>query len=343
MPPRKRPTIRILLLAAFGLLVYLKYDAFIQSSLIKSLRQPEQLWKSVASRFRKTPEPVSALAGPMVSSDSTLLQWRCASPGSDSCLDAWSGLDAGNKGLVRALIWKTRLQLDLPEFSSFTTDFRRNPPASPGTDSAGEIPEGMGESPENPLRLHAIRFLAGSRTLRLESRGDSAGGETWCVAPEDLGAGFKPACLVDPAPKPPLRLFEEPELRQERPPVLSFHTGSGEAFHPVLPGKVMNLPSGEGDWLKIYHGQLLFSYYSGYADISRGLRVGALVGIEDTLGFARRTDTSGTAGIAEGTPRAGALRLRIEKDGSPVDPLAFLGLEADRTPESDNSAGRHGR
>lgn len=351
-PSRKRLTLRILLLAAFGILVYLKYDDFIQSPLIKRLREPQQLWKDAVRNFREPAVREPATALPQISPDSVFMLWSCASAKSDSCLDAWAGMDAGDKGSIRALLWKARLRMKLPEPSSFAAGFRGNPAAVPETgtaqDSASEAAEAAGEAPARPWRLDRIRFQAGPGSLDLESLRDSAGGERWCLRstpptadPDILLEGRSAAtltCLDEPRPKPPLRLFSDPELHPERPPVLSFRTGSGEAFHPILPGKVMGLPSGEKGWLKVYHGRNLFSYYSGFAGIGKDLDPGALVGVGDTLGFAGDADTA--AAMPGGAARTGTLRLRIEKDGSPIDPLAFLGLEP--APVSD-SAVTHAR
>jgi hypothetical protein len=83
-----------------------------------------------------------------------------------------------------------------------------------------------------------------------------------------------------------------------------------------------------GEWMKIYHGENIFSYYRGFAQVRPGLKTGSRVDTHDTLGLvAARGDT------LEG------LQVRIEKDGLMVDPLAYLGLP----PVTDTMAAVHGR
>jgi hypothetical protein len=143
--------------------------------------------------------------------------------------------------------------------------------------------------------------------------------------------------------------------------VLGLRAALDEAVHPVLPGRILEVPQGPDGWLKVHHGGTLFSYYSGLARLRPGLVTGLRVDTEDTLGFAgplpaslaappayttsatsaasaasaATTDSpvadTITGAVAGRTPPApaseGLLLLRIEKDGSPADPRAFLGLD----------------
>ena len=48
LPPHRRPALRILLLGAFGILVYYKFDDFLASRAIKALKNPSALLRSAA-------------------------------------------------------------------------------------------------------------------------------------------------------------------------------------------------------------------------------------------------------------------------------------------------------
>ena len=86
----------------------------------------------------------------------------------------------------------------------------------------------------------------------------------------------------------------------------------------------MELPSPsdpETKWVKLYHGKNIFSYYQNFAGLRSGLNLGDFLFAGDTLGYAG----------AEGDSFDN-LCVRIEKDGSWTDPIAFLGLVENEEP-----------
>lgn len=345
-PPRKRLTLRILLLVTFGVLVYWKYDSFIRSPLAQTLLHPESLWRKTTDLL-SIPTAATSVATPAeTSADSLWMRWTCASPKQDSCVEAWIGLESAEKGRLRALLWKTRLRGNLPEPDSFSVAYRRNsrviddPEASAAEEAEADL------ATVASWRLDHVKLAAGGRTLTLSSPVKDAGTESFC-AREDRAPGDSIfLCLDMPAPQPPLAQANQPRLIQERPPVISFLPVGNRPVHPVLPGMVTDLPTAGGGWLKVHHGGTLFSYYSGFTVLSPGMQAGSQVDIGDTLGFAGSPDSaaaSATEGISidiaetdTGRPSSNfgkramdGLQLRIERDGSPVDPLAFLGLDSD--------------
>lgn len=416
-PPRKRPTLRILLLIAFGALVYLKYDAVIQSPWVQGLRHPGGLVDSLVSRFR-TPSQ-RALPGPVpVAGDSLAWTWTCPSPRSDSCLSAWISLGEEEQGQVRATLARGLLKSGLTSADSFAATFARVPnpdegmepptlsagmdPAPSGDSATLESAYSAGSSPSGagPSRLSVLRFSAQGRTFSMRrflrtAQGPVASPQgSWCLESPaaESGPAAIPDCLFPPQPQPPLSAAAW-SLDPARPPTAFFWSASSQAFHPVLPGKVVEIRPGPSGWVKIHHGGLLFSSYSGYGGLRAGLAAGMEVGMADTLGMvslqgapespspgfdssaavptdptaaAMQASSTGpavpTAAAIPAVPSAAApvvpvaaaaavasapgmvvapvhpaptkvgLRLGIEKDGSPVDPLAFLGLDAQSMP-----------
>lgn len=322
-PSRGRPTLRILLLVAFGILVYLKFDDFVRSPLIRDLRDPVRLWRETTARLR-APEPAAptAAARPRVSPDSTRWEWTCATGAQDSCLSAWIGLDSAQRGSLRAALFKVRLGFDFPEPSGFAALFHRPPPRSalPGRPDGPVL--APADEEDRDMRLVAIELEAEGRRLSAVWTVDSLGRGRWCEGPPRSRASAS-SCLEAPTPRPPLRPAPAASLEPVRPPVLAFAVPGRAPVHPVLPGRVI-LPGVAGaGWIKLHHGGGLFSLYSGLDSLRRGLRAGDAVTPEDTLGFASAEDSTRPLGPD------GRLRLRIERDGSPVDPQAFLGLAAD--------------
>lgn len=352
-PPRKRPTLRILLLAAFGVLVYWKYDSFIRSPLAQTLLHPGILWQKTAAFLAMPTAPTSAATTAETSPDSLWMRWTCASSKQDSCVDSWTGLEPGEKGRLRSLLWKTRLRGNLPAPDSFSAAYRRNSGVTQGPEASAA--EGAYPDPASSLswRLEHVKLSAGGRELALAPLIDGAGTESFCLREEGSPLGSQALCLAGPEPRSPLVQSDPPRLIQERPPVIAFLPAGNRPVHPVLPGKVMDLPPVEGGWLKLHHGGTLFSFYSGFAMIRPGLQAGSMVDTRDTLGFSGSPDSTavsavegisiGAAGTdtgivaaanvaaatANGVHAADGLHLRIERDGSPVDPMAFLGLDPD--------------
>jgi hypothetical protein len=88
---------------------------------------------------------------------------------------------------------------------------------------------------------------------------------------------------------------------------------------------VVELPRGPETWLVLRHGSGLLSYYLGFAKLNPALVEGGPVAAGEVLGFAATSDSlAGSGASAPPMP----LRFRVERSGSPEDPLAFLGLSA---------------
>ncbi len=323
----RRTALRILLLAAAGGLVYLKYDDFIQSPALQKLRNPDSLWQAARERVRpwlplgvaKAPPSVPATA-----SEAGRLEWTCASAKRDSCLEAWALPSEMARGAVRAALRKAQTRTGFPELSGFSAVFQRVPQEIAASES---------------WELTRVVLVAGDRTLDWASLPDGTGALRWCAH----RAGNPVHCPAESDPRPPVRRFASAELRAERPPVLGLRVAADEAVRPVLPGRILDLPRGPEGWLKVHHGGTLFSYYSGFARLQPGLAAGLPVDEGDTLGFAGPPQSALPASAIPHDPAAPSadtvvvaaipassleshLLLRIEKDGSPVDPQAYLGL-----------------
>lgn len=312
---------RILLLGAFGILVYLKYDDFVRSPFIQGLREPEKLWRETMARFlapEEAPPPAAAL--PQISPDSARWEWRCASPDQDSCLSAWVGLDSAQRGSLRAALLKVRLGFGIPEPKAFSALFQRPFPPMPIYGDRGGPALGPADEDERILRLVALDLEAEGKRMRATWWSDSLGQGRWCDGPPRSQGT---ACLEPATPQPPLRPAPAATLEPVRPPVLAFAISGRSPVHPVLTGRVVSPAAIGGGWIKLHHGGGLFSYYSGLDSVRMGIRSGDRVTADDTLGFVSAADTARPEGPD------GLLRLRIERDGTPVDPMAFLGLAVD--------------
>lgn len=328
---RRKPAFRILLLLSLGLLVYFKYDDVVQSGWVDKLRQPGELWKEAKARLPGSGEASPPSAAPVFSPDSTSQEWSCASSAQDSCLASWAALPAAERGALRALILKAGLDIGLPAPSGFHALYLRTP----------AVETGAAEEPA--WKLARLVLETGDRSVTLAPMPVPGGGEAWCT----VDAAGPANCLAKPVPAPPL---SGPSGRlATRPPEISFPGPAGRALRPILPGRIVAWPAGPG-WVKVHHGGGLFSYYAGVASPAPGVSVGSKLGAGATLGFTAGPDTlipaaPGPVGDArtEGTVAEAApgepLRVRVEKDGSPLDPYAFLGLD-----EATDTVGvAHGR
>lgn len=308
-PLRRRPTLRILLLAAVGLAVYHKYDSFVTSAFFGKLVHPLRLLDSLreSGNAAAPTELHTRGAGLSWSRDSAYLEATCTDAATEVCLEAWNGLGSGEAGRLRALLNKAGAALGLGPLSGFTARYRRIPPVF-------DAVSGMG--PELELDRVLLRSSTDS-TLLTRAAGDRPG---FCAGK---------TCLDEIRPLPPFAGFvlagagESPPSAADAKDRLvgaSLSPLGGNAFQSILKGRIVDLSvaadqAAAGNRMKIYHGKNTFSYYSGFASMRAGLGVGSLVGPGDTLGF--------MPGNGDST---GALGIGIEKDGLMVDPLAFLGL-----------------
>lgn len=334
-PPKRRPTLRILLLAVIGLAVYLKYDTVVTSQTFQNLRKNTE--ELVADLVKKVPAAHSTSTtdtGLRWSVDSTSLEAVCTSPKADSCLEQWHGLGKETVGTLNAYLRKAIAQWDADAGGGFLARFRRVPnesdPLAPG--NAGTL-----------LEIDRLELRSAKGTVVLER------------IPEKNALCAEGRCLDELNPRAPFANFRQAAIpihsdaQEARIPEAAFIPLGDAAAGPVLRGRVIELsipadsvitPVGSanpgaippvpgpsvstGTWIKIYHGRNIFSFYRGFAELHAGLRPGSVVNTGDTLGMVPGKGDS-----------LGVLELRIEQDGLMVDPYAFLGLQPDSARPAD--------
>jgi hypothetical protein len=300
-PPKRRPTLRILLLLAIGLAVYLEFDKLARAPVWRRIGNPrhwlEAVRNEVAARPAvEIPSPVRLAWEP----DSSALVADC--PAATACLDARFPLGAAAAGEIRELLGKVKAQWDEQPEAGFTAAFSR-------------IRSFVGAEPG--LELVRLEFR-GSPALVLDRR-RAESGSVFCAARK---------CLDQREPMSPLEAYSALLRKTSAPdplaaglpsppaPCLGFACPAGANVRAVLRGRVISIPvpGDSSSWLKLHHGGNLFSYYRGLSVVDSAVRVGAMVPAGGLLG--RMADGGGDA----------ALDLRIESQMKPIDPLAFLGL-----------------
>jgi hypothetical protein len=344
-PLKRRPTLRILLLAALGIIVYLKYDTVVRSKAFKSLSEPAKLWHALLHEDGALPLPVVSGAGLKWSPDSAFLDAECDGSAA-GCLESWKSLGREPVGTLRAVMEKARIQWNAGAENGFSAKYAR-------IAHAGEPADGM------PPDLELIRVeLRGARGAVTLERSDAERSSAFCMGGEgdDGGEGGKRGkdskdhkggnggegdkCLDErrtqlpfartrigiPSPGPDSGgvdgsgapgMGDEEAMGGEHGRVMRIFSLAGPAAKPVLAGRVVAVPDSliDNPWVKIYHGENTFSWYRGFSSLRSGIVPGALIGTDDTLGFvAMRGDTTE------------ALDVRIEQDGIPADPFGFLGI-----------------
>lgn len=312
-PLKRRPTLRILLLAAIGMAVYLKFDTVVSSHAFQSLRKPGGPF---AAFFQKGKPPVETAAAPTGlrwALDSSAVEAECTGPQIDSCLDRWNGLGSDAVGTLRAAIYKAKAQWEADATGGFMARFLRV--------------------------AKEADLLNPNRSVLELARLDLRGAKATVSLSRDPGKNPSPLCAQDRCldalhPQPPFARYKpvrsaHPDNAAEaRIPEAAFISLDGGAAKPIMPGRVMEMPAPGEAWMKIYHGENIFSYYRGFTQVRPGLKNGSRVGTDDTLGL-----------VAAGGDSLEGLQVRIEKDGLMVDPLAYLGLP----PIMDTVAVRHVR
>jgi hypothetical protein len=298
--------LRILLLGAVGVAVYLKFDTVAASRAMQGLKQPRQWFDNL---LHANAAPLPLPASPMAlgwSVDSMAVSVNCPSR-PEACLGEGFPLGREPAGTLREFLGKVSSQWNADARNGFTAGYHRAAAA-------------VGEFPSWELVKLELRGAQGELAL------EAVPGKPATV----LCAGSR--CLDEMKPQAPLPGFRQ-VLRRDLPapipsgfasaagtvPSARFLPAAGNAVRSILRGRVVTLPGpGEaGQWIKLHHGGNLFSYYRGFARLDTALRAGAMVAAGDTLGW-----------LAAPGDSAAALDLRIEADGSAMDPLAFLGLPA---------------
>jgi hypothetical protein len=336
-PPKRRPTLRILLLAAIGLAVYLKYDTVVTSRTFQNLRNnSEALFQGLVNKGSDSLSANASDAGLRWSRDSASLEAICSSPKVDSCLEQWRGLGKETVGSLNAFLRKAFAQWDADAGGGFLARFRRVPnesdPLAPG--NAGTL-----------LEMDRLELRGAKGTVVLERN------------PEKNALCAEGRCLDELSPRAPFANFRQAafplrsDTQEARIPAAAFIPLGDAAAGPVLSGRVVGVsalaqadsipaPTGTAipdsaaetpgalaslrQWVKIYHGRNIFSYYRGFAELHGDLRPGKVVNTGDTLGLVPGKGDS-----------LGVLELRIEQNGLMVDPYAFLGLRQDSAGPAD--------
>jgi hypothetical protein len=346
-PPKRRPTLRILLLAGIALAVYVKFDSVIASPSFQKLRHPERMFSGWGDAAPDAAKPVSIALRWAV--DSAYAEAECQSPRFDSCLANLDGMDPEALGSLRAALQKVALQWNFNDAGGYTARFTRsqagadllNPGGSALELSRLELRPGRGAPAEAGSEHGASRQerrMGGMLVLNKSGvPGETKG--MLCDGTE---------CLDATHPLPPFPLFRKTaavSMDASRIPQADFLPIAGTAAKAVLPGRIVELPSDPGkEWMKIYHGANIFSYYRGFTRMRPGRNNGSLVNAQDTLGFVEVPDAE-EGGITVSDASERGLEVRIEKDGLFIDPLAWLGLQ-DRPGDTirDSEAGTaHGR
>ncbi len=303
-PPTRRPTLRIILLAAFGAVVYLKFDSFVSSRVFQVLRNPQLLRQALARPGRladPTPAnlPLAAASSLKWSADSNEADLDCASQGIDPCVNAGQALGPEALGSLRSLINKAAIRWEVVATKGLHARFRKSGPTR--EDSLG-------------WRIQTLE-LASDKDVTLISATENGGLIRFCSAGR---------CLDESTPEPPFAKYQGLD-GAERPPQWVIQPVGSPIFHPVLPGKIVEILS-QSKSVKIYHGRNIFSVYAGFSELRPDLHPGSMVNMNDTLGSVEHDGES-----------LGSLKLRIEKDGLFINPIAFLGVMP------DTGAAAHGR
>jgi len=298
--PKRRPTLRIILLGLLGLVVYLKFDAVARLPFWKTFRHPGE-WISAQMRQRV---PASAPC-PVVldwAHDSSHVNAVCPVAASQ-CLGAGFPLGSEPAGQVREILGKAEAQWQARAGSGFAAGFARSQDLA---------------SAEPRWELERLELRGEAKPLVLE-KDPSRSGAAFCA---------EGRCFDDLQPHPPIASFRSMRVKNlsapsfdsglpiASEPAAFFSAANGTGVLPILRGRIVAVPA-EGDtagWIKLHHGRNLFSYYRGLARMGTAVRAGAMLEPGDTLGW--------IAGDSA------AVELRIESGGMALDPLAFLGLPA---------------
>lgn len=320
-PLKRRPTLRIILLAAIGITVYLKYDTVVRSKAFKSLSEPAKLWHAMLHEEGALAPTLISGAGLKWSLDSSFLEAECGGSAA-ACLESWSGLGREPVGTLRAVMEKARIQWNADADNGFTAKFTR-------IAAAGEPMDGK------PADLELSRVeLRGARNVLTLERSDANRPSAFCV--EGIGRESG-KCLDERRTQLPFARARigipgagadsglaggaghgtMEAMAGEEGRVMRVFSLAGPSVRPVLAGRVVAVPDSlpSDQWVKIYHGENTFSWYRGFSALRSGIAPGVMIGTDDTLGFvAMRGDT------------VEALDVKIEQDGIPADPFVFLGI-----------------
>ncbi|GEM_PF-2297176 len=315
-PLKRRPTLRILLLAVIGVTVYLKYDSVVNSKAFRNLRQPRRILDAMLHQDIPPVEASAPGEGLRWSRDSSEVELACPGARIEACLDRSNSLGREAVGALRADVEKAQVQWQADATKGVKARFVRVP------DAADPLTIGASR-----LELARLEILGTNGSVVLESR-PGENGATLCE---------RNRCLDAFQPQPPFARYRETDkTAAEVPgrrwiPEAGFTSLEGPAAKPILRGRVVEAPAnlGPDQWVKIYHGENTFSWYRGFSSLRTGLKPGDLIETQDTLGF-----------VASQGDSAGTLEVRIEKNGLLVDPRGFLGAASKSTVIAGTGDGR---
>jgi hypothetical protein len=319
-PLKRRPTLRILVLAALGIAVYLKFDSVVNSKLFQNLRQPRRLVDAMLHQGPVAAAPAEGLAW---SSDSGQVEAECRDTLVTNCLDRWQGsLGPETVGFLRGVLAKASMQLDVDAAHGIRARFIR------AVETADDAPDGTAPS----LELSRLEIHGEKESLVLE-RPAGAAAAKFCD---------KQRCLDTNPPRMPFaryRITEKPNPAGGESPaspgaILSLIPLEGSNATPILRGRVVDVPAawGPDQWVKIHHGADVFSFYRGLSALGPAIKPGAMIEYGETLGQ--------VAAIGDS---AGILDVKIEKGGILIDPIEFLGIAPDAVAHASDPETLHAR
>ncbi len=317
-PPKRRPTLRILIFAAIGCIVYLKFDAFMASPFIRKLQAS---WISKASPLSaevlngklptdnsvevKNSLPVPGVRGRWEwAQDSSRFEFTCGSKLVEACFQEDVGeyskllgperLGPELLGQLRALISKCQSQWDVKPTVGFVARYS-TVPTSEGRLAKAELQSLDFEDSQAHVSLRVV---------------DHEGYVKYC---------WEGKCLDERFVHAPVSSAGSLEKISSPRPEWRYFLVAEESVHPALRGRIVSLPpkndtSGE---VKIYHGGELYTSYIGLTRLA-AVHTGMMVNPKDTLGW------TGPGKAGSDKVGAPALILRMENGGMAADPESIL-------------------
>ena len=336
-PPPHKPILRILLLAVFGAIVYLKFDSFISLNFIQKI-----LHRTKGSISANQNQTVAAIAGEWIwSKDSLNLDFTCANFPLETCLAEKGKIDFAaepsqtNRENTESQI-KSRLRSLLKKME---IQWKEKPKNNLKVQLVGS--RDITDSPID-WKFSAISFQGIKDKVNIIISQEQ-GKEKFC-----LGS----YCLDEEKFQSPLEKYSliqdlEEHTDSNRNPISHFTLDQSQEIpvhqiiHPISKGMIISFQS-KPLLIKLYHGHGLFSYYSGNFLPKKGLQIKTMVNLQDTLGHLEKSipisssDTSGSSTNSATLPDSsrnftssllGNLSLQVERNGQFINPTEFLNLQ----------------
>ncbi len=228
------------------------------------------------------------------SSDSMQINLTCPAGPLENCLKDFRDLESEAVGSLRSLIYKAALQWKINPHLGLTAYFQ-------SSDSTVDS--------HKSFRLNRLDLYTTSGVMTLLPFKNK-----FQVAVNNQVYCHLDRCLDSFDPKSPVDKFIGTIEMQNHKPSLTMKPLTGKKMKPIWRGEIVELEV-KTNRLKLYHGQNIFSYYSGDIQFQPGLRQGAIVGLDDTLGFFSADSI-------------GCLNLMISKNGFYLNPLTYFGISS---------------